>query len=107
MDEKLHKQTQILEEVILCASIAIAFSLLLLPYECINEKPLPAIIFKGQPSSFCASILALNFALFGSFLAISQRRNYPRIARCCLVVAIISLVTVIGIPLWLILPRIF
>ncbi|EXB44926.1 hypothetical protein L484_026514 [Morus notabilis] len=101
------KPTTELEEAILWASMATAFALLLLPYENTNEKPLPAIIFKGRPSSFHAFILALNFALFGSFLAISLRRSYPRIARCCLTLAIISLAIGIGIPLWLIFPRSF
>ncbi|GMN20174.1 hypothetical protein TIFTF001_048703 [Ficus carica] len=106
MFEKIHEPTQ-LEEVILWASIAISFALVLLPYENINGKPLPAVIFKGQSSAFHNFILALNFALFGSFVAISLRGIYPRIARCCLVVAIISLATGICIPPWLILPRIF
>ncbi|EXB44932.1 hypothetical protein L484_026520 [Morus notabilis] len=90
MCEKLQKPTE-LEEVILWVSIAMALALLLLPYEDTNERPLPAIIFNGQPSSFHAFILALNFALFGSFLAIILRRSGPKIARYCHALATISL----------------
>lgn len=92
MFEKIYELTQ-LEEVILWASLAISVALVVLPYENTNGKPLPAVIFKGQPSAFHLFVLALNFALFGFFVAISLRGNYLRIANCCLVVAIISLAT--------------
>ena len=106
MPQKSYQPAQV-EEVILGISVGVAFSLTQFPYEKINGGLVPTIIFKGRPSSFHTFILALNFAFFGSFVTINLRQIYPRIARCSLLLAIISLALVIGIPLWLMLPAQF
>ncbi|PON40351.1 hypothetical protein TorRG33x02_340500 [Trema orientale] len=106
MSEKPHKPAQA-EEVIIGIAVGIAFALTQFPYKKINGSTVPTIIFKDSPHSFHAFILALNFAFFGSFVTINLRQIFPKIARCSLLLAVVSLALVVGIPLWLMLAAEF
>lgn len=108
MSEPKHYQpTAKIEEVMLGICVGIAFVLTQLPYEKTDEASVPTVIFKDRPYFFQSFIIALNFAFFGSFVTIKLRQLHPRIARCSLLLAIVSLALVIGIPLWLLFPTTF
>ena len=91
-----------LEKVILCASVATVLVLVQLPYEKINDNPVPTVIFKDSPSLFHGFILSLNFSFFGSFVTIYSRERWPRLAKCCLSLAVVSAAIGAAILGWLV-----
>ncbi|KAJ7943269.1 Na(+)-translocating NADH-quinone reductase subunit D (Na(+)-NQR subunit D) like [Quillaja saponaria] len=99
------KPTQ--EGQILWVSIATALALIQFPYQKINGNPVPTIIFNDKPTLFHAFILSLNFSFFGSFTTITLRDRHPRLARCCLLLAVVSMAIGAGIVLWLTVPMSF
>ncbi|CAK9181619.1 unnamed protein product [Ilex paraguariensis] len=77
------------EELIFGVTFVTAFGLLQLPYQKIDGNPVPTIIFKDNPSSFHAFLLAINFAFTGAVLTVSLRARYPKIARYCRQLAVV------------------
>lgn len=57
--------------------------ILLIPYEQVNGNPVPAIIFKGLPSTFHAFVLSIVMAFTGAFNALMLATNKPKIAKFC------------------------
>ncbi|GMN38913.1 hypothetical protein TIFTF001_008151 [Ficus carica] len=102
-----YKESQVLEKLILWISVATVLVLSQLPYQKIDGNPVPTIIFKNRPSSFHAFILSLNFSFFGSFMTGPLRRRYPRLARCCLLLAVVSMTVGVAILAWLMVPLFF
>ncbi|EXB44930.1 hypothetical protein L484_026518 [Morus notabilis] len=94
---KSHTTTQSAGKLILWASLATTLALMQLPYQKVDGKLLPTIIFNKQPSLFHAFILSLNFSIFGSFIEIILREEYPRVARSCLLLALVSMTVGIAI----------
>ena len=103
MHGKSHTNTLQLDygKLILGVSVAATLVLVQLPYQKVDGRPVPTILFKNRPSLFQSYILSLNFSIFGSFLAISLRERHPRLARCCLLLAAVSITVGIAILAWL------
>ena len=95
------------EELIFGVTFVTAFGLLQLPYQKIDGNPIPTIIFKDNPSSFHAFLLAINFAFTGAVLTVSLRAGYPKIARYCRQLAVVCVTAAAGIIFWAALPSCF
>ncbi|GMN33381.1 hypothetical protein TIFTF001_041886 [Ficus carica] len=108
MSAKSHTNTVLLpQKLILWGSIVATLVLVQLPYEKVDGKPVPTILFKNNPSLFVVYILSLNFSVFGSFTTISLQERYPRLGRCCLFLAVVSMAIGIAILAWLSVPSPF
>ncbi|KAK7307006.1 hypothetical protein VNO77_39685 [Canavalia gladiata] len=70
-----------------------------LPYEYINENPVPTIIFKGHPTTFHAFIICIIFALSGATNALVVS-NKSRFSIFCGYYAMASMASAFGILLW-------
>lgn len=103
-NNRYKEKTGQVEKLILWASVVTVLGLVQLPYQKIDGNPVPTVVFKNSPSLFHAFILSLNFAFFGSFVTISLRERYPRLARCCLLLAVVSMTVGVAILAWLMVP---
>ncbi|KAI4314030.1 hypothetical protein L6164_026973 [Bauhinia variegata] len=106
MDGESGKKTQ-LEGLILSVSAATVLSLIHFHYKTVDGNPVPTIIFQDNPSLFRAFILSLNFSFFGSFTSLTLRHAYPRLSKCCMLLAVVSITTGFGIILFLTIPVCF
>ena len=102
MYESSYKQISLLQEPILCASVATVIVLTQFPFESIDGNPVPTILFKNKPYFFQSFILAINFSFFGSVTTIFLRRKHPTIARYCHLLAVVSMSMATGILTWLV-----
>ncbi|CAL5338530.1 unnamed protein product [Camellia sinensis] len=59
---------------------AVAVALRLVPYEYIGRNRVPAIVFKGLPSTFHGFVISIMFAFSGAFSALLVPNN-PKILR--------------------------
>ena len=86
-------------ECILGLCFTVITILLQLPYEYIDENPVPTIIFKGRPTTFQAFVVCIIFAFSGATNAIVAS-NKPRFARFCGYYAMASMASALVILWW-------
>ena len=90
-----------LEELIFGIAFVAVFAILQLPYKDIDGNSVPTIVFTDKPSLFHGFLLALNFAFTGAVMTISLRERYPKAARYCRGLAVVSIVGAVGVLVWL------
>ena len=73
--------------------------LLQLPYEYIDNNPIPTIVFKGRPRTFHAFITCIIFAFSGATNALVAF-NKSRFSRLCGYYAMASMASALAILLW-------
>ncbi|KAI4314031.1 hypothetical protein L6164_026974 [Bauhinia variegata] len=89
-------------ESILGLSLTAITMLLQLPYEKIDDNPVPTVIFKGRPTTFQAFLLCIIFAFFGATHAIT-RSNKGTSAKFCGYYAMVSMASALAILSWAVL----
>ncbi|KAI4357937.1 hypothetical protein L6164_001852 [Bauhinia variegata] len=68
-------------------------SLIHFRYKMVDGSPVPTIIFQDNPSLFHGFKLSLNFSFFGSFTSLTLQHMYPKLSKCCQLLAVVSTTT--------------
>ncbi|THG14763.1 hypothetical protein TEA_006807 [Camellia sinensis var. sinensis] len=80
---------------ILILTAAVAVALRLVPYEYIGRNRVPAIVFKGLPSTFHGFVISIMFAFSGAFSALLVPNN-PKISRLCRYFSTVSMASAVA-----------
>uniref|UniRef100_A0A0A0KT20 PGG domain-containing protein n=1 Tax=Cucumis sativus TaxID=3659 RepID=A0A0A0KT20_CUCSA len=92
---------------ILCLSFKTVTLILLFPYEQVNGNLVPAIIFKGLPSTFHAFLLSIVMAFSGAFNALMLATNKPKIAKFCSYYSLGFMVSAVVLFFWAVFQTVF
>ncbi|KAJ4972070.1 hypothetical protein NE237_005169 [Protea cynaroides] len=86
-------------QIYVCAWVLVLL-IIQLPFEYIDGKPVPTIVFGGRLMPFRAFIAAVAIAFSGSFGAICLHKINPKFARFCRSLGVASTATALAILIW-------
>ncbi|KAE8648779.1 hypothetical protein Csa_009128 [Cucumis sativus] len=73
----------------------------------VNGNLVPAIIFKGLPSTFHAFLLSIVMAFSGAFNALMLATNKPKIAKFCSYYSLGFMVSAVVLFFWAVFQTVF
>lgn len=74
--------------------------LILVPYEYIDKNPVPAVIFKGRPTTFHAFLICIIFAFSGATNAFVASNINSGFGRFCGYYSMVAMASALAILLW-------
>lgn len=74
--------------------------LILVPYDYIDQNPVPAVIFKGRPTTFHAFLVSIIFAFSGASNAFVASSISSGFGKLCGYYSMLSMASALAILLW-------
>ncbi|KAK9950046.1 hypothetical protein M0R45_005552 [Rubus argutus] len=87
-------------QLILFVSFTAATVVIQGPHEYINGAPIPTLLFKGLPCTFCAFIISIILAFSGAFSALIMFPQMENIARIIGYSSLISMASAMALLMW-------